>query len=104
MIELPEAITIAQQIEQTLLGRRIREGDRGNAVHKFAFCNRPPEQYAEILAGKTIGRCAADGSHIIVRIEPGYALVLGGGGERISYHTTAQMLPKKRQLLLRFED
>jgi formamidopyrimidine-DNA glycosylase len=31
-------------------------------------------------------------------------MVLGGGGERILYHTSAQALPKKHQLLLEFDD
>jgi hypothetical protein len=37
MIELPEAITLASQFNQELLGKRIASGIRGNSPHKFAF-------------------------------------------------------------------
>jgi formamidopyrimidine-DNA glycosylase len=104
MIELPEAVTIARQINETLAGRCIAAADCGNAPHKFAFYSRTPEEYEQILPGKTITEACARGGHILVSLEPGYTLVLGGGGERIVYHETEATLPKRRQLFLRFED
>jgi len=47
---------------------------------------------------------AGPGSAILVSIEQGYLLVLGGGGERILYRPEGTKLPKKTHLLLRFED
>lgn len=104
MIELPEAVTLARQINETLRGKRIAEGVRGNAPHKFAFYNHTPEEYAEILHGKTVGAARDHGGNILVDLEPGYIQALGGGGERILYHTDASTLPKKHQYLWRFED
>lgn len=104
MIEYPEAATIAGQITATLAGRRIAEAMRGNTPHKFAFYSYDADKYARILAGRTMGAARAHGGHIVVRVEPGYALVLGGGGERIFLHQDARTLPKKHQFLLRFDD
>ena len=104
MIELPEATAIAQQINGELAGKQIEYGDRGNATHKFAFANGTADEYTGIFKDKTIGPAEGHGSAILVPIEPGYVLVLGGGGERILYHQNSAKLPKKTHLLLRFTD
>jgi len=104
MIELPEASTIARQMTNELRGKRIESGIRGNAPHKFAFYNRPPEEYQTILKGKTMGPATEQGSLIWASVEPDYTLVLGGGGERILFHRSGDTLPKKHQLLIRFQD
>jgi len=104
MIELPEAVTLARQINETLRGKRIAEAVRGNTPHKFAFYNHTPEEYAAILPGKVVGAARHYGNNILVDLDPGYVQVLGGGGERILYHTDVKTLPKKHQYLWRFED
>ena len=104
MIELPEAITIARQITADLCGKRIADGNRGNSPHKFAFYNRPPEEYETILKDKCVGAASANGPLILAAVEPGYTLILGYGGERIVYHRSAEKLPAKRQLYLHFTD
>ena len=104
MIELPEALTIARQMTDELRGKRIRAGTRGNTPHKFAFYSRPPEEYEAVLGGKKMGAARGHGSSIIASVQPGHALVLGSGGERILYHQDASTLPKKHHLLLEFSD
>ena len=104
MIELPEATTIARQMNDELSGKRIESGIRGNAPHKFAFYNRPPEEYEAILRGKRMGPSTVHGSLIFASVEPDHVLVLGGGGERILFHRSKDTLPKKHQLLLHFQD
>ncbi|MBN2002895.1 MAG: endonuclease VIII [Anaerolineae bacterium] len=104
MIELPETLIIAAQMNQTLKGKRIVEGNRGNSPHKFAFSNGSSEEYAAIFAGKTVGDSWGHGMSILTRLEPDYTLVLGCGGERILFHPDESTLPKKYQLLMRFED
>lgn len=104
MIELPEATTIARQMNAELTGKQIADGNRGNAPHKFAFYNRPPEEYAAILPGKTLGEATVNGPLILLAAEPGYVIILGGGGERIIYHRKNVSLPKKYQLFLHFTD
>jgi formamidopyrimidine-DNA glycosylase len=56
------------------------------------------------LADKVVGEARGHGSAILVPIEPGYVLVLGGGGERILYHAPQAQWPKKYQLRVSFAD
>jgi len=109
MIELPEALTIARQMNDELKGKKIESGNRGNSPHKFAFYNREPEEYEEILAGKIVGEVKGDGNWISAPLEPGFKLVLGCMGGRILYHDfrnyqNEDTLPKKYHLMLCFED
>jgi formamidopyrimidine-DNA glycosylase len=104
MIELPEAFTLTQQMNDELKGKKVKYGNSGNSPHKFAFYNRPPEEYEVILKNKIMGEAKEHGSWILASVEPDYLLVLGSGGERILFHQSEKTLPKKRQLLLNFED
>jgi formamidopyrimidine-DNA glycosylase len=104
MIELPEALVIAGQMNETIQGKQIASAMRGNAPHKFAFYTRAPEEYAEILKGRRIGPARGHGGLILIGVEPEYLLALDGGGERIALHRDAKTLPKKHQLLLHFSD
>jgi formamidopyrimidine-DNA glycosylase len=104
MIELPEAMVFAEQFNRDVRGRQIRAFTPGNAPHKFGSYNRPAEEYAAILPGKVVGESVAHRNHILVSLEPGYALSLGGGGERIVLHENDTTLPKRHRLLLEFTD
>ena len=104
MIEFPEALTIARQINIELKDKHIESAVRGNVSHKFAFYSRTPEEYAAILKGKTIGEAHVNGPLIVTAVNPDYVIVLGGGGERILLHPNALSIPKKYHLLLNFED
>jgi len=104
MIDLPEVLTIAEQMNKEIKGKRIEHGNRGNSVHKFAWYNREPEEYEEILAGKIVGEATGDGNWISVPVEPGFMLQFGDMGGRILFHQNEGTLPKKYQLMLRFED
>jgi formamidopyrimidine-DNA glycosylase len=104
MIELPEAETLAREINETLAGKMIDTCIRGNSPHKFAFYTGTPADYARMLNGKTIGMARSRNSSIVISAEPGYAVVLGDGGERIQFHEDEKTIPKKHQLLLNFSD
>ncbi len=105
MIELPEAITIARQIRTELRGRQIASGGRNSSSHRFAFTGSySDEAFAAIVPQKTIGTAEANGSVILIDLDPGFVLSLGGGGERILYHSRETTLPRKHQLCLAFTD
>ena len=98
MIELPEATVIAQQMNAELTGKQIEAGSRGNATHKFAFSSGSEEEYETILQDKRVGPAKGHGGAILAPLEPGYMLVLGGGGERILYHPgDSKLLVSSRQ-------
>jgi len=104
MIELPEAVTIAGQMNKELSGKRIAAVERGHTPHKFAFYTYPADTYRSILEGSSVGESTDHGNAILTQIGSDHVLVLGGGGERILYHQGGETLPKKHQLLLQFED
>jgi formamidopyrimidine-DNA glycosylase len=104
MIELPEAVTIAGQMNVELKGKCIAAIERGHTPHKFAFYTYPAEAYRSILESSSIGESTDHGNAILTQIGSDHVLVLGGGGERILYQMSAETLPEKHQLLLRFED
>lgn len=104
MIELPEALVLAEQMAQTLRGKQITGVVRGNAPHKFAFYNHTPEEYADLLCGRTLGTAAGSGAFILLGVEPALQLIFGEGGERILLHADARTLPKKHHFLLSFSD
>jgi len=104
MIELPEVLTIAKQMNNELKGKRIKSGNRGNSSHKFAWYNREPEEYEKILAGKTVGAATGDGNWLSLPLDPGFALLFGDMGGRILFHQNESTLPKKYHFMLCFED
>jgi formamidopyrimidine-DNA glycosylase len=104
MFELPEMLTLARQMNATIRGKTIREGQLGNSPHKFVWYNRKPEEFSQLTAGKTLGEAYVKGRWLFVPMEPGLVLVLGECGGKILYHPTGMALPKKYHLFLRFED
>lgn len=100
MIELPEAIVIAGQINRTLRGKRIATAIANQSPHKFAWYSGDPAEYNSRLAGKAIGMAAAYGNHIEVAAGD-MTLVLS---TPLRYHATGEKVPQKHQLLLSFDD
>jgi hypothetical protein len=82
VIELPEAMVFAEQLNAEVCGKQIQSGTFGSAPHKWAFSNRPAEEYAAILAGKTIGGGGAarpTGGSDGGAVRPHRRLAAGGG-------------------------
>jgi formamidopyrimidine-DNA glycosylase len=104
MFELPEYITLAGQINETLTGKVIRAGCLGNSPHKFVWYNRKPAEFEKLTRGKKIGKALVRGRWLIIALEPGYNLVLGECGGKVLYHTADSPVPKKYHLHLSFVD
>jgi formamidopyrimidine-DNA glycosylase len=104
MFELPEYITLAQQMNQTLVGKVIQKGSLGNAPHKFVWYNRAPDELACLTKGKTVGQAWVQGRWLFVPLEPGYILLLGECGGQILYHAPGAKLPQKYHLHIAFRD
>lgn len=102
MLELPEAAVVAQQINETVSGRRIMNVIAAQSPHKFAWYYGEPEKYHGLLSGKTIGKAAGYGG--MVEIEAEDAVILFGDGVGIRFHGYNESKPQKHQLLIEFED
>lgn len=104
MFELPEYLTLAAQINETLAGKAVREGSLGNSPHKFVWYNRTHEEFSRLTPGSTVGPARVKGRFLLIPLDPDFVLLLGECGGRILYHEPGSSLPKKYHLFLRFED
>jgi formamidopyrimidine-DNA glycosylase len=104
MFELPECVVLAKQINETIEGKIIQEGNLGNSPHKFLWYNRSPGEFTQLTRGKTVGEARAKGRWLFLPLETGFILVLGECGGKILYHSPGSNLLKKYHLHLAFED
>jgi formamidopyrimidine-DNA glycosylase len=104
MFELPEYVTLAKQMNDTLQGKIIRSGQLGNSPHKFVWYNRSHEEFERLTQGKRIGTAQVKGRWLFIPLEPGYVLLLGECGGKVLYHPPGSKASKKYHLYLTFED
>jgi formamidopyrimidine-DNA glycosylase len=104
MFELPEIVTLAKQINQTLTGKTIRQGSQGNSPHKFVWYNHSHEEFAALTLGKTVGEAWVRGRWLFIPFEPGYVFLLGECGGKALYHPAGSNTPAKYHMLITFED
>ncbi|RHJ83918.1 endonuclease VIII [Parabacteroides sp. AM08-6] len=102
MIEAPEALYIAEQMNQTIQGKRITFVTAGYTPHKFAWFYGNPENYGNMLTGKIFGITHAYGGLLETDIEDSRLLL--GDGVNLRYFKPGDKIPDKHQLLIGFED
>ena len=104
MFEIPEFITLARQVNETLTGKVVARGSLGNSPHKFVWYNRSPEEFAALTQGKQVGRAYARAKWLFIPLEPGYLLTFGECGGKVLYHPAGSAFPGKYHLYVAFED
>lgn len=103
MIELPEAITIGEQVQQTLAGRMVTGVYGATHLHKFTFFNDTPEEYARMLVGRRVERAQGKGIFVDVRFEGDIYLSIFDG-INMRYGERSAAVPGKYQMLITFDD
>jgi formamidopyrimidine-DNA glycosylase len=102
MIELPEALRIAGQINHTFVGKRITGVISEHTPHKLAWYYGDRSKYPELLIGQVIGEATSHGG--LIEIIAGQARILLGEGLSIRFHKKGEPRPSKHQLLIEFHD
>ena len=102
MIELPEALNLADQINDTIHGMQVASVIAVQTPHKLAWYYGEPQKYSDLLVGKTIGKASAYGG--LVEIKAQNANILLGDGAGIRFHRKNESRPAKHQLLIEFDD
>jgi formamidopyrimidine-DNA glycosylase len=102
MIELPEALNIAGQMNDTICGKRIARVTAAHTPHKLAWYYGEPQKYSDLLVGRTIGKASAYGGMVEIKAEN--ANILLGEGARVTFHSKSEPRPSKHQLLIEFDD
>lgn len=104
MFELPEYLTLARQMNATVAGKIIENGQLGNKPHKFVWYNRRHEEFAALTAGKKWGHAQVKGRWLLIPLEPGFVLVLGECGGKVLFHPAGARLPDTFHMKLIFTD
>jgi len=102
MLEIPESHTIAEQLNETIKGKKIITVATDNYPHKFAFYYEDPKGYNNLLKGKTIGKSSAYGGQVEIIAED--TKIVFGDGANIRYLSYDEKIPEKNQLLIKFDD
>ena len=102
MIEIPEANTLARQMNEVLPGKVIVEAVAASSPHGFAWYFGEPSSYGSMLAGKTITGASAHGGRPEIAAQE--MRICFGDGVNVRYFTPDAKLPAKHQLLICFDD
>lgn len=102
MLEIPECITIAGQLNKTLHGKTIYNVITNHSPHKFAFYHGDPAYYTTLLSGQAIGESVGIGA--MIEISAGDRRIVFGDGANLRYFDRSDKVPTKHQLLLEFTD
>jgi formamidopyrimidine-DNA glycosylase len=101
MIELPEAVCLAKQFNETLKGKKIASVIAGQSPHKFAFYHGDPAGYDALMRGKTVGATVARAGLLETQVDD---VVLLLGCVTLTFHAKDEKRPQKHHLLIEFED
>jgi formamidopyrimidine-DNA glycosylase len=102
MFEIPEAIVISRQINETIAGKRIKKVIAASSPHKFAWFFGEPSEYDAFLSGRNIETAAPFGGRVEISAEG--AVLHFGEGVILRYYKAGEKLPEKHQLLIVFDD
>ena len=102
MIELPEAAVLARQIDETVVGKKIKNVIAAHTPHKLAWYFGDPQEYKGLLTGNIVSEAASYGGQ--VEITAGTAKLVFSDGVNLRYYNKGAKLPDKHQLLLEFDD
>ncbi|MBN2149448.1 MAG: hypothetical protein JW726_18815 [Anaerolineales bacterium] len=104
MIELPEAVTIASQMNEALAGKTFQSFARGSLQHKFLWLNRSDEALDAAITGKQVTGASSYGRSIYLHMGKEHLLWFGETGGRILYHAAGEAIPEKVHLKWGFTD
>ena len=102
MIEIPESLVIARQLNETVKGKRILEVEAAHTPHSFAWYSGEPKRYSEIMEGREVGATVGIGSMIEIPLG-NYSFIVGDGAN-LRYLTAEEKLPERYQTRITFED
>nr|WP_073076256.1 DNA-formamidopyrimidine glycosylase family protein [Sporobacter termitidis] len=102
MLEFPETSTIAGQINNNIVGKRIRRVFPPTKAHKFCWYAGDPSDYDTKMSGSILQAAEGFGSYVDMAFDNGLRLCFNDGvNARFTNHTEA---PKNYQLLIEFDD
>ena len=102
MLEIPESLTLASQLNEAVYGKTIQKVIAGHSPHKFTFYHGDPASYNKLLSGQVIGKSIGIGS--MVEVSAGNRSIVLSEGVNLRYYNDSNKIPVKHQLLIEFND
>ena len=102
MIEIPESLHLAKQLNQTLEGRTINQVSAWQSPHKLAFIFGDPSKYDALFLGKTFHKAHGFGSWVEMVYDDSIFAVSEDTG--LLYTVDEKKLPQNHQMLFSFDD
>ena len=103
MIEIPEALTLARQMNAELRGKTVVRLAAASSPHKFAWYSGDPAEYPRLFGGRAVTGARAYGGKLLLEFEDGCAFQFSDGTTPRLYRNEKEV-PKKHQLLMDFGD
>jgi len=103
MIELPEAQTLARQLNEAYAGKTVVKVEALHTPHGFAFYRGDPQGYPAMLEGQKVSQAMAFGGRVDLRFENGIWLSFNDGVNMRCLAPGAKR-PAKHQFLMEFDD
>lgn len=101
MLELPEVITIAKQLEKATIGKKVERVLPPNKAHKFCWYEGDPADYVAI-EGHKVTKVEGFGFYVEMTFDNGARLCINDG---VNVRVTSEKeLPKAYQLAICFSD
>lgn len=102
MLELPEVLTMASQLKNTVVGKTVSSVQPPTKEHKFCWFSGDPEDYNAVLQGQKIINTNGFGIYVELLFDGGSKLCFNDG-------VNARLLPKENipknyQLLIDLDD
>jgi len=103
MIELPEAQTLARQLNEAYAGKTVAHVQALRTPHGFAFFRGDPQGYPAMLEGLKVTKALAHGGRPELFFEGGLQLCFNDG-VNMRYLAPGEKRPAKHQFLMEFDD
>jgi formamidopyrimidine-DNA glycosylase len=105
-LELPEILTLAEQMNKEIKGKKIKNAILKNydSLLRMGFIKPKPKELEARLVKKSIDTILGEGKWLFVHLKPEMQLVLGEILGKILFHKSKDTTPPKYNLLLEFED
>jgi len=102
MLEIPEASTIARQLQQSVVGKTITTAIAGSSPHKMSWYTGEPATYGSMLRGKLVTAAAWYGGRPEMQLDD--VILSFCDGTLVRYLEPGEARPTRHQLRLDFSD
>lgn len=102
MLEFPEVLTVAGQLEKTIVGKKISKVLPPSKVHKFCWYNGDPIEYEAAIKNSEVISVVGFGIYVEIEFSNGYKLCFNDG-VNVRIINSAKTI-NQYQLLIEFGD